>query len=244
MHIQKNTKIIYHNRCTILEKCEVYNMNITADSLFDLNQCFARSIFDNVNYPWEVLPRIKSFILEFSRTLPNDFERIDEYVWVGKGTKIENSVLIKGPAIIGYDCEIRHCAFIRENVIIGNNVVVGNSTEIKNSILFNNAQAPHFNYVGDSVLGYKAHIGAGVVLSNLKSNGTMVKIKIGDDCIETGLRKFGALVGDFSEIGCNSVLNPGTIIGKGSMVYPLTSVRGYIPENHILKNNGVLIEKI
>ncbi len=219
-------------------------MQITIDSLFDLKQCFASSIFDNLNYPWEVLPKIKPFILEFSKTLPNDFERIDEFVWVGKGTIIESSVLIKGPAIIGHNCELRHSAFIRENVIIGNNVIVGNSTELKNSILFNNAQTPHFNYVGDSVLGYKAHIGAGVVLSNLKSDGTMVKIKLGDEYIETGLRKFGAIIGDNSEIGCNSVLNPGTIIGKGSIVYPLTSVRGYIPDNHILKSNGVLIEKL
>jgi len=219
-------------------------MKITTDSLFNLDQFFAKSIFDNLNHPWEVLPKIKPFILEFSKTLPKDFERIDEYVWVGKGTKIERSVLIKGPAIIGYDCELRHSAFIRENVIIGNNVVVGNSTELKNSIMFNNSQAPHFNYIGDSVLGYKAHIGAGVVLSNLKSNGTMVKIKIGDDYIETGLRKFGAMVGDNAEVGCNSVLNPGTIIGKGSIVYPLSSVRGYIPENYILKSNGVLVEKV
>lgn len=218
-------------------------MKITTESLFDLNQCFESAIFEGLKSPWEVFPKIKSFILEFAEALPKDFERIDEFVWVGKGTSIEKSVLIKGPAIIGYNSELRHSAFIRENVIIGNNVVVGNSTELKNSIMFNNSQAPHFNYVGDSILGYKAHIGAGVILSNLKSNGTMVKIKLDEEIVDTGLRKFGAIIGDNSEIGCNSVLNPGTIIGKGSIVYPLSSVRGYIPGNHILKSNGVLVEK-
>lgn len=216
-------------------------MYLSVESLFDLNECYEKSIFDGVSYPWEILSRIKTFLIGFSESFPKDFERIDEFVWIGKGTTIEKTALIKGPAIIGYNCEIRQCAYIRENVIIGNEVVVGNSTEIKNSLLFNKVQVPHFNYVGDSILGYKSHLGAGVILSNLKSNGESVRIKDGSEFIETGLRKFGALVGDFAEIGCNSVLNPGTVIGRNSIVYPLTSVRGYVPEKHILKNTGELV---
>jgi NDP-sugar pyrophosphorylase family protein len=216
-------------------------MSLTIESLYNLDECYERSIFDGLQYPWEALPKIKTFLLEFAKTLPSDFERIEEFVWVGKGTTMEKTVLIKGPAIIGYNCELRQCAFIRENVIIGNEVTIGNSTELKNSLLFNRVQVPHFNYVGDSILGYKSHLGAGVICSNLKSNGTGVKVKIGEDYIETGLRKFGAMVGDNSEVGCNSVLNPGTVIGKNSIVYPLTPVRGYVPENHILKNNGELV---
>jgi len=219
-------------------------MNLAVESLFDLNECFERSIFDGVKYPWEVLSRIKTYLIEFSKSLPKDFERIDEFVWVGKGTTIEKTVTIKGPAIIGYNCELRPCAYIRENVIIGNEAVIGNSTEIKNSLLFNRVQIPHFNYVGDSVLGYKSHLGAGVICSNLKSNGETVRIKDGTECIETGLRKFGAMVGDNAEVGCNSVLHPGTVIGKNSIVYPLTPVRGFVPEMHILKNSGELVARI
>lgn len=218
-------------------------MNISVDELFNIEELDTRAIFEGVKYPWEALTKIKTFIFEYVKNLPNDFERIEEFVWVGKGTTIEKSVFIKGPAIIGYNCEIRHSAYIRENVIIGNDVVVGNSTEIKNSILFNKVQVPHYNYVGDSILGYKAHLGAGVILSNFKSNGTLVKVKYGTDNIETGLRKFGAILGDLSEVGCNSVLNPGTILGKDSIVYPLTSVRGYIPEKSILKNNCEIVER-
>ena len=218
-------------------------MNISVNHLLNIGELDARAIFDEVKYPWEVLVEIKDFIFQYAKNLPDDFERIEEFVWVGKGTTISKNVLIKGPAIIGYNCEIRHSAYIRENVIIGNDVVVGNSTEIKNSILFNKAQVPHYNYVGDSILGYKAHLGAGAITSNLKSDGTLVKVKHGTDIIETGLRKFGAIVSDFSEVGCNSVLNPGTIIGKDSIVYPLSSVRGYIPEKSILKNNGEIVER-
>lgn len=218
-------------------------MNLSVESLFDLNECYEKSIFDGVKYPWEVFSKIKTFLIEFSKSLPKDFERIDEFIWVGKGTTIEKTALLKGPAIIGYNCEIRQCAYIRENVIVGNEAVIGNSTEIKNSLLFNRVQVPHFNYVGDSILGFKSHLGAGVILSNLKSNGETVRIKDSVECIETGLRKFGALVGDFAEVGCNSVLNPGTVIGKNSIVYPLTSVRGYVPEKHILKNTGELVAR-
>jgi len=218
-------------------------MNISVDKLLNIEELDTRAIFEGVKYPWEALTKIKNFIFEYAKNLPGDFERIEEFVWVGKGTTIEKSVLIKGPAIIGYNCEIRHSAYIRENVIIGNDVVVGNSTEIKNSILFNKAQVPHYNYVGDSILGYKSHLGAGAITSNLKSDGTLVKVKYGTDYMETGLRKFGAIVGDLSEVGCNSVLNPGTIIGKDSIVYPLSSVRGYIPEKSILKNTGEIVQK-
>lgn len=218
-------------------------MNITIDSLFDLSQLKTKAIFEGAKYPWEVLVKIKSFIIEYAKHLPDDFERIGECVWVGKGTTIEKTVLIKGPAIIGYNCEIRHSAYLRENVIIGDNVVVGNSTEIKNSILFNKVQVPHFNYVGDSILGHGAHLGAGVILSNLKSSRQSVAIKHETELVETGLIKIGAILGDLVEVGCNSVLNPGTIVGKGSIIYPLTSVRGYIPENSILKSNGEIVEK-
>jgi NDP-sugar pyrophosphorylase family protein len=218
-------------------------MELAIERLLNLGECFAKSIFDGLQYPWEALPEIKTFLLEFARRLPGDFERIDEFVWVGSGTKIEKTALVKGPAIIGHNCEIRHCAFIRENVIIGNECIIGNSTELKNSLLFNKVQVPHFNYVGDSILGYKAHLGAGVICSNLKSDGTAVKLVHGNGFINTGLRKFGAIVGDNVEVGCNSVLNPGTVIGRSSIIYPLTSVRGYIPENHILKNNNVLVPR-
>lgn len=218
-------------------------MGISVNELFTLRELDAQAIFEGVKQPWEVLTKINTFILEYAKTLPNDFERIDEFVWVGKGTTIEKNVLIKGPAIIGYNCQIRHSAYIRENVIIGNDVVVGNSTEIKNSILFNKVQVPHYNYVGNSILGYKSHLGAGAITSNLKSDGTLVKVKYGTDIIETGLRKFGAILGDSAEVGCNTVLNPGTILGKGSIVYPLCSVRGYVPENSILKNSGEIVER-
>lgn len=182
--------------------------------------------------------------MEVAKNLPGDYERIAENVWVGKGTEIDDSVRIKGPAIIGYDCAIRHTAYIRENVIIGDGAVVGNSTELKNALLFDKVEVPHFNYVGDSVLGYKAHLGAGVILSNLKSaKDNIIILTENGDTLNTGLKKFGAMVGDFAEIGCNSVLNPGTIIGRESMVYPVTMVRGIVPERHILKNDGTLVPK-
>lgn len=216
-------------------------MGILVDELLTLSELDAQAIFEGVKNPWEVLTKINTFIMEYAKNLPSDFERIGENVWVGKGTTIAKSALINGPAIIGYNCEIRHSAYIRGNVIIGNDVVVGNSTEVKNSILFNKVQVPHFNYVSDSVLGFKSHLGAGVITSNLKSDGTLVKIKYEANIIETGLRKFGAIIGDFAEVGCNSVLNPGTILGKNSIVYPLCSVRGVIPENSIMKNNSEIV---
>ena len=218
-------------------------MNISVNELFDLSSFEPKAVFDGVMYPWEALTRLNTFIMAYAKHLSDDYERISENVWVGKGTEIEKTVKIKGPAIIGRNCEIRQSAYIRENVLIGDNAVVGNSTEVKNSILFNGAQAPHFNYVGDSILGVKAHVGAGVILSNLKSTGGLVKVRCGTEAIETGLRKLGAILGDYAEVGCNSVLNPGTVIGKHSIVYPLSCVIGYIPENRIYKREGVLVER-
>lgn len=212
--------------------------------LLDIKHFIFPELFENINYPWEVLPKIKDFIKEKGLSLSNDFEQIDEFVWVGKNVTIEKTVTIKGPAIIGHETELRHCAYIRENVIISNGVTVGNSTEIKNSLLFDKVQVPHFNYVGDSVLGYKAHLGAGVILSNVKSTKDNIKVTLDEnDYLSTGLRKFGAILGDNTEVGCNAVLNPGTVVGRNSIIYPLTSARGYIPESHILKNSGILVKK-
>jgi len=218
-------------------------MNLNTESFLNLKETSATKIFEDLTYPWETLVKIKSFLLTLSETLPPDFERVDEFIWVGKGTVIDNNVTLNGPAIIGYDCQIRHSAYIREHVIIGNKVVVGNSTEVKNSILFNGVQVPHYNYVGDSILGFKAHLGAGVKLSNVKSTGDPVKVKTEMETIDTGLQKFGAILGDYVEVGCNAVLNPGTIVGRESIIYPLTSARGVIPEGYILKHTGELVKR-
>jgi len=202
------------------------------ENFFDLNQTIAKKLFENIYYPWEVLPKIKNFILETGPTLSKDeYEEIKENVWVSKDAKIADSAYIDGPTIIGKGTEIRHCAFIRGGVIVGENCVVGNSTEIKNSILFNGVQVPHFNYVGDSVLGYKAHMGAGSITSNVKSDKSVVTVKIGSEKMDTGLKKFGAILGDHVEIGCNAVLNPGSVLGRNVSVYPTSMVRGFIPEN-------------
>jgi NDP-sugar pyrophosphorylase family protein len=220
------------------------NNLVYAANLFDLEQTMTRSLFAKVTYAWEVLPRIKDYLLQLAAELPADFERIAEFIWVGKGTTIESTAKLLGPAIIGYDCEIRHCAYLRQQVIIGNGVVVGNSTEVKNAIIFNDAEVPHFNYVGDSVLGYQAHLGAGVILSNLKSIKDPVRvIGAGGEIFNTGLKKFGALIGDHAEVGCNAVLNPGTILGRESIVYPLTMARGIVPERHIVKHDGRIIKR-
>jgi UDP-N-acetylglucosamine diphosphorylase / glucose-1-phosphate thymidylyltransferase / UDP-N-acetylgalactosamine diphosphorylase / glucosamine-1-phosphate N-acetyltransferase / galactosamine-1-phosphate N-acetyltransferase len=217
---------------------------LDAADLFDMDQTIAAELFSGRQYPWEVLPDIAGFILTLQYRLPDGYEQIGDLVWAGKGTKIAASTEIKGPALIGFNCEIRHCAYIRGSVIIGDGCVVGNSTELKNAILFNSVQVPHFNYVGDSVLGYKAHLGAGSIVSNVKSDKGTVTVKLPDgSVVDTKLKKFGAMVGHHVEVGCNSVLNPGTVIGQGSVVYPVTMARGYIPPNHILKNNGELVEK-
>ena len=196
-------------------------------------------------YPWEVLPHISEFILELGKKLPKDeYKKIGEDVWIHKSAKVFESAYIHGPAIICKDAEVRHCAFIRGNAIVGEGAVIGNSTELKNVIVFNKCEVPHYNYVGDSILGYKAHMGAGSITSNIKSDRKLVVIKDGDEKIETGLKKIGAMLGDNVEVGCGSVLNPGTIIGKNTNIYPLSSVRGVIPENSIYKKKNEIVEKI
>ncbi len=204
--------------------------------LYDLNETIAADIFDGVTYPWEVLPGIKEFICKLGATLdPDLYEKKGEDIWIARSARVFDSAYIGGPCIIDEDAEIRHCAFIRGSAIVGKGAVVGNSTELKNVILFNKVQVPHYNYVGDSILGYKAHMGAGSITSNVKSDKTLVVIKSGDDRIETGLKKVGAMLGDNVEVGCNSVLNPGTVIGRGSNIYPTSCVRGHIPAGHIYK---------
>ncbi|MCH5353865.1 MAG: UDP-N-acetylglucosamine pyrophosphorylase [Acutalibacter sp.] len=209
--------------------------------LYDLSHTAAKPLLEQTEYPWEALGDIGSFILELGRSLPaEEYERRGEAVWVHKTAKIYPNNYIAGPCIIGAETEVRPGAFIRGNALVGANCVVGNSTELKNVILFDNVQVPHYNYVGDSILGYKAHMGAGSITSNVKSDKTLVTVRAGEERIETGLKKFGAMLGDFVEIGCNSVLNPGTVIGRNSRVYPLSSVRGFVPENHIFKQGDLV----
>ena len=205
--------------------------------MFDLSQTIAAALFEGKTYPWEVLPEIGDFILRIGPTLdPAVFEQREENIWVAKSATVAPTAYLHGPLIIDEDAEIRHCAFIRGNAIVGKGSVVGNSTELKNDIIFNNVQVPHYNYVGDSVLGYRSHMGAGSITSNVKSDKTLVVVKDGQDKIETGLKKFGAMLGDFVEIGCNSVLNPGSVIGCHSNVYPLSLVSGVVPSHSIFKN--------
>ena len=212
----------------------------------DFNRTIASVLFEENTYPWEVLPKIHDFIMEVGMLLSKDeYEEVKEHVWVAKSAMVAPTAYINGPAIIGPDAEIRHCAFIRGNAIVGEGAVVGNSTELKNVILFDKVQVPHYNYVGDSILGYKSHMGAGSITSNVKSDKTLVVVKdktTGEE-IETGLKKFGAMLGDFVEVGCNSVMNPGTVIGSHSNVYPLSMVRGVVPANSIYKNKNEIVEK-
>lgn len=218
--------------------------NITIQNLFDLNETIARDIFDNLTYPWEVLPLIGDFIKKLGNQLPeNIYDKVGDNIWVAKSAKVAPSACLNGPLIIDEEAEIRHCAFIRGNAIVGKGAVVGNSTELKNVILFNKVQVPHYNYVGDSILGFKSHMGAGSITSNVKSDKTLVVVKDKDTQYETGLKKMGAMLGDNVEVGCNSVLNPGTVIGRMSNVYPTSCVRGVIPENHIFKNSQEIISK-
>lgn len=209
---------------------------IKISELFDLNQTIAKDLFEGLTYPWEALPLIKDFIIKLGTTLPADeYDNPSENVWIAKSATVAPSASITGPCIIGKDAEVRHCAFIRGNAIVGEGAVVGNSTELKNVVLFNKVQVPHYNYVGDSILGYKSHMGAGSITSNVKSDKTLVVIKNSGDVHETGLKKMGAILGDNVEIGCGSVLNPGTIIGSNTNVYPLSSVRGCVKANSIYK---------
>lgn len=218
--------------------------NLKVDYLYDLKQTIAQKLLESVEYPWEALDKIEEFIKEIGSLLPSDeFEQKGEAIWIAKSAKIAPTAYLNGPLIVGRAAEIRHCAFIRTSAIIGDGAVVGNSTELKNVILFNKVQVPHYNYVGDSILGYKAHMGAGAITSNIKSDKTLVSVKVEGDCIETGRKKFGAMLGDEVEVGCGSVLNPGTVIGKRTNIYPLSMVRGYIPENSIYKKQGEVIQK-
>lgn len=211
--------------------------------LYTLEETRAKYIMETKTYPWEMLPLIKDMILEIGKSLPEDeFEVRDENIWIHKSAKIYPNTNIYGPCIIDENTEVRPGAFIRGNALVGKNCVVGNSTELKNVILFNNVQVPHYNYVGDSILGYKSHMGAGSITSNVKSDKTLVVVK-GEESYETGLKKFGAMLGDRVEVGCNSVLNPGTVIGKDSNIYPTSCVRGVIPENSIYKNKDEIVKK-
>lgn len=218
--------------------------SITVTDLYDLKETIAADIFNEVTYPWETLPKIHDYILELGPKLPVDlYEKRGEDIWVAKSASVAPSASLNGPLIIDEEAEVRHCAFIRGNAIVGKGAVVGNSTELKNVILFNKVQVPHYNYVGDSILGYKAHMGAGAVTSNVKSDKTPVTVKDSDIQYETGLKKMGAMLGDRVEVGCNSVLNPGTVIGRDSNVYPTSSVRGVIPAGHIYKDVESIIMK-
>ena len=218
--------------------------DIKISNLFNLDETIAKELLEKYEYPWEVLPHIEEFILELGKSLDkNEYEKIGDNVWIHKTAKVYKSAYIGENCIICEGAEVRHCAFIRKNAIIGKNTVVGNSTELKNVILFNNVQVPHYNYVGDSILGYKSHMGAGSITSNVKSDKKLVVIKNGIEKIETGMKKVGAMLGDNVEIGCGSVLNPGTVIGRNSNVYPLSSVRGVVSQNSIYKNQNEIIEK-
>nr|WP_288695491.1 UDP-N-acetylglucosamine pyrophosphorylase [uncultured Dorea sp.] len=217
---------------------------MTVAKMYNLNETIAKDIFEGVTYPWEVLPKISDFIVKLGEALPADeYDKVGENVWIAKSAKVFESAYIHGPAIIGKDAEVRHCAFIRGNAIVGEGAVVGNSTELKNVILFNKVQVPHYNYVGDSVLGYKAHMGAGSITSNVKSDKKLVVVKSPEGQIETGIKKFGAMLGDEVEVGCGTVLNPGSVVGSHSNIYPLSSVRGFVPANSIYKKQGEVVEK-
>ena len=217
---------------------------VTIEELLDLSKTIAAPLFEGKTYPWEVLDDIKAYILELGPTLPaDDFDNPSEGVWIAKDAKVFPSAYIGAPCIIDHGAEVRHCAFIRSSAIVGKNAVVGNSCELKNVVLFDNVQTPHYNYVGDSVLGYKAHMGAGSITSNVKSDKTLVVVHQPGAPIETGRKKFGAILGDNVEVGCNSVCNPGTVIGRHSNIYPTSCVRGVVPENSIYKDNGVIVAK-
>ena len=220
-----------------MEQCKIKN-------LYNLEETIASKIFEDVVYPWEVLPKISEFIIQLGNTLGYEYETKGENIWIAKSAKVAPTAYINGPTIIGKNAEIRHCAFIRGNAIVGEGAVVGNSTELKNVILFNKVQVPHYNYVGDSILGYKAHMGAGSITSNVKSDKKLVVVKNETEEIETGLKKFGAMIRDNVEIGCGSVLNPGSVIGRNTNVYPLSSVRGVVPEKSIYKNKNEIVKKI
>ena len=212
--------------------------------LYDLSHSVAGSYLGQFEYPWQALSGIKNLILELGGKLGEDYTEVEPQVWVHKTAKVAPTAHLGSPCIIGAGTEVRHCAFVRGSALVGENCVVGNSVELKNVILFDNVQVPHYNYVGDSILGYKSHMGAGSLTSNVKSDKTLVVVKDGQEQIETGLKKFGAMLGDFVEVGCNSVLNPGTVIGRNSNIYPTSCVRGVVPESSIWKTGGIVVKKV
>lgn len=217
---------------------------VSVGQLYNLEETIAADLFAGVTYPWEVLGKIHDFIIELGNSLPEAlFEKRGENIWVAKSASIAPTACLNGPLIVDEEAEIRHCAYIRGNAIVGKGAVVGNSTELKNVVLFNKVQVPHYNYVGDSILGYRAHMGAGSITSNVKSDKTLVTVNAGEEQIPTGLKKMGAMLGDFVEVGCNSVLNPGTIVGRNSNIYPVSSVRGFVPADSICKNGGEIVSK-
>ena len=219
--------------------------DFTINNLFDMNETIAAELFEGKTYPWEVLGDISAFIIALGNKLPEDrFEKRGDNIWVAKSATVFDSAYIGGPCIIDENATVRQCAFIRGSAIVGNGTTVGNSTELKNVVLFNKVEVPHYNYVGDSVLGFHAHMGAGSITSNVKADKKNVVIHCGEENMETGLRKIGAMLGDWADIGCNSVLNPGTIIGRHTNLYPLSMVRGCVPANHIYKDKDHIVEKI
>lgn len=221
-----------------MEKCKI-------SQLYNLDETMAKELLESVTYPWEALPKIAEFIVKLGNKLDtNKYNKIGEDIWIAKNAKVAPTAFISGPTIIGENAEVRHCAFIRGKAIVGEGAVVGNSTELKNVILFNKVQVPHYNYVGDSILGYKSHMGAGSITSNVKSDKKLIVIKDEEEEIETGMKKIGAMLGDEVEVGCGSVLNPGTVVGKNTNIYPLSSVRGVISEKSIYKNRNEIVEKI
>ena len=221
-----------------MEACKISN-------LYNLDETIAKDLFEGATYPWEVLPKISAFILQLGSTLSEEeYEKIGEDIWIARSATVAPTAYIHGPAIIGKNAEVRHCAFIRGNAVVGEGAVVGNSTELKNVVLFNKVQVPHYNYVGDSILGYKAHMGAGSITSNVKSDKKLVVVKDGRERIETGLKKFGAMLGDEVEVGCGSVLNPGTVVGRHSSIYPLSSVREVVPADSIYKKRGEVAARV
>ncbi len=220
------------------------SIEITVSELYDLKETIAAGLLEGLTYPWEALPKIHDFIIDLGESLPKDiYEERGDYIWVAKSAKVAPTACLNGPLIVDEDAEIRHCAFVRGNAIVGKGAVVGNSAELKNVILFNKVQVPHYNYVGDSILGFKAHMGAGSITSNVKSDKTLVVVKGEGISIETGLKKMGAMLGDNVEVGCNSVLNPGTVIGRNTNIYPASMVRGVIPAGSIYKKATEIVGK-
>lgn len=218
-----------------MEECKISKM-------YNLEETIAKDLFEGLTYPWEALPKISEFIVKLGESLDSEvYEKRGENIWVAKSAKVAPTAFLNGPLIIDEEAEIRHCAFVRGNAIVGKGCVVGNSTELKNVVLFNSVQVPHYNYVGDSILGYKSHMGAGSITSNVKSDKTLVVVKDGKEEIKTGLKKFGAMLGDYVEVGCNSVLNPGSVIGSHTNIYPLSMVRGVVPERSIYKNKNEVV---